>query len=501
MRIETPPFSILVLAPFSPALDTDSPPIFTVDFASLDEAVAEVAPTIDVPVDKTLCPDGNVAVTIGKMADFRPKRFVEAAPFMAELKQAREYVRSGGDPNDLEAKFPRTAAVVDVSVQPAKGAAAAKTEAIDDILSMVATDDAPSAPRPGGSVADQIDAVMARIRSAILADHAFRAMESAWRGAELVCRQLPSGSRPARLTVVPLPAGDVLPVFDMLENELANTPPDIVVMDLPLTVSPRHMTVLERVMDFAEAMLAPAFVPLAPTFFGVDGWDDLHSAGFIPAKLEGPEYGRWKSLREKSGAGWIITCVGDVLARPRHDGEIDGLFASAAFAAAALCARSVAVHGRPTRFAHRDSVQLDGLDLLDGPSPSPLRPLLALDKLADFKQAGVLALAGASGRDAVFAPAPAAMDNGPVAFRLFLSQLIGFLVRTATNRPDSIQDVETDLPPALSLFIQELGLPDPGDVTVKARAEADGMTPLEISLTPAPEILPGDQQFTFGFGW
>jgi len=513
MRIETPPFSVLAFAPFSPALDTDSPPVLTVDSLSLDDALAELSPVLDIPVDKTLCPDGTVTVTIKRMADFRPKNITKGAPFLKELRDAKAYVTGGGAPTDLPAKFPRVAQLITIPSPSAAKKPAAKASALDDILSMVDTDsDDNGTTISSGNVGGQIDTITGRLLQSIFADSNFRRMEAAWRGAELLARQAPSGTEPTvQLTVVPLPQGDCLPVFDMLETELASTPPDFVLVDMQLSNSARDMSVLERIMDFAEALLTPVAVPMGPTFLGISNWDDLSSVRFIPSQLEGPEYGRWKTLIERSGAGWIVPCISGVMARPMHRpepgfggqgfSEAEPLWASAAWGLGALCVKSVATHGRPTRFSDRGTIRLEEMPLTDGQTPSPLEIMLDTERLADFKQAGILPLAGAPSRDQIFVTGSVTMDGGPMKFRLFLSQLTGFLIRMAITRHDEIQDIETDLNKAISLFIQALGLPAPDDLEVKAHDDQEGMTPLEITLTPAPEILSGGQKFTFGFGW
>ncbi|MGL1862946.1 MAG: type VI secretion system contractile sheath large subunit [Pseudodesulfovibrio sp.] len=515
MHIETPPFSVLALAPFSPALDTDTPPVFTVDSLSLDDALAELSPTLDISVDKTLSPDGSVTITLKRMADFRPKNIAKSTPFIKKLHDAKAYISGGGAPTDLTVKFPRVAQLITIPSPSAAQKPEAKTNAIDDILSMVDTGGSEnSAPSNtgAGSVENQIDSITSKLLQAIFADDNFRRMEAAWRGADLLARQAPSGTEPSvHLTLVPLPLGDCLPVFDMLETELANTPPDLILVDKQLSNTPRNMEELERIMDFAESMLAPVAIPIGAEFFGISDWSYLSSVRFIPGQLEGAEYGRWKTLAGRSGAGWVVPCVSGVMARPMHRpepgfseqgfSETEPLWISAAWGIGALCVMSVATHGRPTRFSDRATIRLEGMPITDGAKPSPLEILLDRERLADFIQAGILPLTGAPGKDQVFVTRSITMDGGPMKFRLFLSQLTGFLIGMAMTRHDEIKDIETDLAEAISLFIQTLGLPAPPDLKVTAHEAQDGMTPLEITLTPEQEILPGGKQFTFGFGW
>lgn len=520
MRITPPAFTILALAPFSPALDLAAPPVLSVDSQSLDSALAELSPTLDIPVDKGLCPDGSVAVTVKSMAGFRPGNLASGAPYLQELQAAKEHLAAGGAPAGLATVCPRVARIISIPAPQAASqiasGASAKASALDDLLSLVDTGGGgggdSAAPRAAGGLVQQLDAIHSRLLQAIFADRNFRRLEAAWRGAELLARQVPSGvATSVRLTLVPLPQGDCLPVFDQLETALAGSPPDLALLDLPLANTPRDMAVLERAMDFAEALLAPLVVPIGPNFLGIAGWGELGSVRYIPGQLEGPEYARWKTLAARPGAGWLAPCVGGVLARPLHRpepgfagqgfSEAEPLWASAAWGVGALCAKSVAVHGRPTRLDERGSVSLEQMPLTDGPRPSPLEVPLDLERLADFKRAGILPLAATPGRDQVFAAGVVTMDGGPLKFRLFLSLLIGFLIRMSATRRGEIKDLETDLAQAIALYIQSLGLPAPHDLSVAAHGEHDGGTPLDISLTLAPEILSSGQRFSFGFSW
>lgn len=514
MHIKTPPISILAVSPFSPALETANPPVITVSYHGLNDALAKLTPTMDIPVDKTLCPDGSVSITIKKMADFRPGNICKNVSFLQELHKAKTFIENRNPLEKLSTEFPRVAGLITIPATTETGKESSSANVIDDILSMVDTDSNENAPHSSGSpdVTKQITEIHSKILQSIFANPDFRLMEAAWHGAGLIAAQLPSDTdQIIQLTIVPLPKGDCIPVYDMLEKALADTPPDIILIDSPLGNTPRDMVVLERIMDFAETMLAPAAVPLKAGFFEIADWNHLDSAGFIPGRLEGPEYGRWKTLTGRTGAGWIVPCIGRVMARPIYRpekgysdpgfSESTPLWAEAPWAIGALCAKSIALHDRPTLLADRSTVRLEGLPLNDGPSPSPLELMLDTGRLADFKQAGILPLAGTPGRDHLFITGTTTMDGGPLNLRLFLSQLTGFLIRMSQINRDEFTDLEADLCKAISLFIQGLGLEKPQDLKIKAGDAEDGSKPLEISFTPAPEILPGRHVFSFGFSW
>ncbi len=513
MHIESPVFSILAIGPFSPALETETPPILQVDSFSLDDAVAKLSPTLDIPADKAICPDGVFTVSINRMADFKPKNLSEISTFAKELEDAKDYLKKGGSPENMENLFPRAASLITISAPSAPLNHEQKSSAIDDILAMVET---PSGQNNSGNnaqgIEEQINSILSKIQQTVFSDNNFRIMESAWRGAQLLAGQVTSGCKTSiKLILVPLSKDNLIPILDQLESKMAETPPDIIIIDKEISNSPRAMAELERVMDFAETMLAPAIIAMGADFFGIQNWDELKTVRYIPALLEGAEYGRWKTLVERSGAGWAMPCIGCIMARPMYKPESGfsktnfteekPLWISAPWAIGALCSRSVAEYGQPTRFCDRGSIRLEQLPLTDGPSPSPLKIMLNTERIADFKQAGIIALAGTSGRDHVFVTGAVTVDGGPLKFKMFLSQLTGFLIRLSVNHREEIQDIPHDLTKAISLFIQSIGLPSPQDLQITTHNNNDGATSLEITFTPDREILSTNGPITFGFNW
>ncbi|SMF09577.1 type VI secretion system contractile sheath domain-containing protein [Desulfovibrio gilichinskyi] len=513
MHIEPPVFSILAIGQFSPALEAETPPVLQVDSFSLDDAVAQLSPTLDIPADKTICPSGVITVSIHKMADFKPKNLPQISTFAKELEDAKDYLKKGGSPENMDSLFPMAAGLITIPAKSAPLKHEQKSSAIDDILSMVDTSSAQtgSQPSPQG-IEEQINSILSKIQQTVFTDKSFRIMESAWRGAQLLAGQVTSGCKTSvKLTLVPFSKNNFIPVFDQLESKLAETPPDIILIDKEISSSPRAMTELERVMDFAETMLAPAVISMSPSFFGIQSWDKLKKVRYIPALLESAEYGRWKTLVERSGAGWVMACIGSIMARPMYKPESgfsktnfteeNPLWISAPWTIGALCSRSVAEYGQPTRFCDRGSIRLEQLPLTDGPSPSPLEIMLNTERLSDFKQAGIIALAGTAGRDHAFVAGAVTIDGGPLKFKMFLSQLTGFLIRLSVNQREEIQNIVPDLTKAISLFIQSIGFPAPQDLQITTHNGNDGATSLEITFTPDREILSTNTPITFGFNW
>ncbi|NDV23340.1 type VI secretion system contractile sheath large subunit [Desulfovibrio sp. JC022] len=486
MHIELPAFKILALAPFSPTLETDNPPRMKAGPSSLDQALTELQPTLDIPLDRSQFPVANISICISRLADFRPKNISKTSVFKVIINQmAKESPPS----EQSTASNQRYSAL------------------LDDILSMV---DSEQSEQQSPSTISQHERPKNELLKAIFADPAFRKMEAAWRGLELLGRQVPSGSKTSvEFMLVPVTENNLLPVLNKLEEELGASPPDLVLLDHGLSNTPRSMEILERIMNFAESMLAPAIIAFGPQFLELQNWAETDKLPFIPTLLEGAEYGRWKTLRQQPAAGWIMGCAGSIMGRTMHGTEAGfdntslsergPLWVSSVWAAAALCARSLSEYGRGTLFSNHSSVRLEGLPLAEGPKPSPINPPIGTERIKDFRQAGINTLA--FNGDQAFLLGAVSMDGGPINVRLYLSRLIHFLILLSTEKRKEFSDIEMQLTEAVSLFLQKQGYPEPHDLSIKKGEPSGETVPLEISLSPGPEILPGNAPISFGFNW
>ncbi len=482
---------ILAMAPFSPTLEKGIPPLYATDAASLDAALAELAPTLDMALDKGLCPEGFLRLTVRSLSDFRPERLVMLSPLLAELEAARGEAATGAPPEALARRFPLAYRAAGMPA-PSPGRPQDRGDALlDELLGMVDTGSTAGAEPP--DLAARFGGHKEALLRAIRADQAFQRLEAAWNGAGLLLKQLSPGSvGTVRLALLPLPAGDVLPAFDMAEELLAGQSPDLVLLDLPLVNTPRGMAVLERAMDLAESLLAPLALPIGPGFLGLGGWEGLRDARYVPALLENPEYARWRTLRTRSGAGWLALC-----AFPAGGGAEER---GAAWLFGALCARSMATHGRPFRFDDPDSARLAGLqDFSARHTSGGSGPDMA--RLEEFARAGMLPLRAGPDGGSVQAVGASAMDGGPLRPRLLLSMLAGLLIRLADGPREDVADIPGALVQALADFFLRMGLPVPDDLEVTAGTPREGATPLTISFTPDAEIHPGRGRVTFGFNW
>ncbi|WP_320173331.1 type VI secretion system contractile sheath domain-containing protein [Maridesulfovibrio sp.] len=484
MHIELPPFKLLMLAPFSPTLETDNPPRINADPSSIDQALAVLNPGLDIPLDRNHFPAASINISISRMADFRPKNISRIPEFKNIISQMAED-----------------------SPSPKRTTPTPKSSAVlDEIFSMVNSGQT----EQSTAASSQNERPKSELLQAIFADPLFRKMEAAWRGLELLSRQVPSGSKVSvEFMLVPISENNLLPIMDKLEQELTDSPPELILVDHSLNNSPRSMELLERVMDFAESMLAPAMVTFGPKFLELENWAVTDKLPFIPTLLEGAEYGRWKTLRQQPAAGWIIGCAGSIMGRTMHSpesgfeqtslSERGPLWANSIWGAAALCTHSLSEHGRATLFADHSSTRLDGLPIAEGPRPAPVNPPIGTERIKDFRQAGINALA--FNGDQAFLLGATTIDGGPANLRFYLSGLIHFLILLSTIKRKEFSNIEPQLTEAIALFLQQQGYQQPQDLGIKKGEQSGETIPLEISITPGAEILPGNAPISFGFNW
>ncbi|WP_415719379.1 type VI secretion system contractile sheath domain-containing protein [Maridesulfovibrio sp.] len=483
MHIGLPPFKILALAPFSPYLETDNPPLITTDPLAVDQALAELNPTLDIPLDPKVYPAASINISISRLADFRPKNIKKQPAFKAICGQ-------------LEKESD--------TVHPIPPAPKSST-ALDDILSMVDSGQ-PQQPAAGSNAEPQINSCLLQT---IFTHPAFRKMESAWRGLELLARQVPSDSKcNVELILVPVTEHNLLAALEKITDSLSSSPPDITLLDHSLSNSPLSIKILDKIMTVSEQILTPVFVDFGPKFFEIGSWTEIDRLPFVPTQLEGAEYGHWKTLRQQPAAGWVIGCAGKLMGRAMHKpeegfssslSETEPLWLSSVWGAAALCASSLAENGRTTLFANHSDTRLGGLPLTDGRNPSPVIPSLNTERIKDFRLAGINTFAFSG--DQAFLLGAVSIDGGQANLRFYLSRLIHFLIQLSAEKRKDFTDLEPQLTEAVSLFLQQQGYPEPYDLSIKKGEPSTDSVLLEISITPGPEILPGNTPISFSFNW
>ncbi len=524
MDIPYKPFTILAIGPFAP-IPQGPYQVRIVPVDTPNEAMRLLRPALWVPVAKEICPEGGVTVSPEKIRDLTPDGMLESVGYARDLSDARVFLRksaSGGTSpgaiaDEVRGRWPHLPLDLSFQVQPAKPATRNR---VDDILSLVATgtqSEAPAAAVEGGPAAwsAAIDALLARLLTAVFSDDAFRAFEAAWRGIELVAKQGPAGSaKETRLSLVNASRENLADAFDQLAKTLEMDPPDLVLIDAPFDNSPVSMGLLEAAAAFAEGIIAPTVVTASAGFLGLNDWTELDRLPYLRHHVEdNPIYAKWNKLRSLPRAAWLVAACNGFLARSPYGRQSApcGVFFEEAclpwirpvWALGTLAAQSAASFGWPSRLTDGENIRLEGLGLhaFEGGDQASTEAVFSVDRLRQFGEIGLAPIAGISMKDIAFMPSALSVSGESLAFQMFFSRLTGFLIRLREDRGASPSDEgEVLIEQALEAFFRRSGGHLPADLAVKGSVEG-GRPSFEIALTPPAAIVPASRRITFTFAW
>lgn len=526
--LQAPPFTILAIGEFGPV---QSPArLVPVDLAGLDDAVAAAGVCLNVPLPRDVCPAGAAEFRPIALRDFRPAGLVRRVPCLVRLGEGlaflSEAIAGRIAPSTVAAEFrqrwpelpldDRTPPAAAPAVPPAERQ---RYNAIDDILSMVAT---PASPGPAAGIGPAqwhaaLEQRLIRAQAAIFADPAFRACEAVWRGVETVVRFGPVRDANAiRMYLASATADSLGDALDGLSGLLAEEPPNLILIDVPFDASPASQDRLERVAAFAESLLAPAAVWVTARFFGLSDWSGLGRLPYLDHFLEDAAYARWRGFRGEPAAAWLAVLCNRFLGRPRHGEdeppgtpsfrEPDPLWVSPVWALGTLVAQSVARYGWPSRFTDYVNIALEDLAVIDvgGGELSATESLLSMDRLRQFNEAGFVPLTPIGRADSAGVPRETTLAGAPLKAQLFLSRVVGFLLklRESVGRETGEAEPEALVADALRRMFDQTGHNPPEDLAVRAAASSPGeRVPLWISFTPPPSVLHSKQPVELTFMW
>ncbi len=232
----------------------------------------------------------------------------------------------------------------------------------------------------------RIDDELGRIADALLKHAPVRALESAWRGLKFLVDRIDFRANiklwvlhAARESAVSRFAERV--VNASFEGLCAS--PALAVFDYPVANTPVDVEFLDSLAQQAASLPVPAVVPVDVKFFNVKSLSLLKSLPNLPGLVDGWQFAKWKSLREKPYARWLAPAVGRFVLRAPYQleaserqfafresvaGEKDLLWGGAQHALAVCAARSYANHGWPTRMFGAEAGKIADLPLVPNPA-------------------------------------------------------------------------------------------------------------------------------------
>lgn len=525
------PYTIVALAPFTPLPEGNyTPTTVAVDLSNLDEGMAMLSPVLRVAVSQHLCPDSWLTIAFKQLKDLRPERVCQnndyLRPLMEGLALIEKSKSEGQDAavlakelNELLRGYP-----LDITAPQQNGGAASPgddaSSAVDDILAMVSApggDDSPVLDASGAKAnwKAQIEGLVSALLKELFADEGFRTFEAAWRGAQTMLKQARVKEGGAiRVKLTPVDMAHLSETLQALTLELADELPNLVLVDLAFDSKPNRLELLQEVSEFAQTLLAPTMISVAPEFFHIEDWAELTKVSYLGNYLEDAAYAKWRKLRQEPASAWVAATLNGFMFRAAYGEEVaprgvffqesDQPWVSAAWGLGALIAKSVQEHGWPSRFTDYHSVLLEDLPVADaGQGPVATQTVLSEDRIMEFMEAGFTPLVGAVRKDIAMAPKETMLTGGALSGQLFINRVLGFFFRGKEVLPGAVSegDLGRNLEHAFALFWELSGHKAPSDLSITAQAGEGGSAALQIGFTPPGDVLPGAPKIQFSFDW
>ena len=528
MTIPDVPFKILALAPFSPVPDNGHTiEVLEVDLFTVDEIMDRLDPILYLPVPLELCPEAALSLRFKSLKDFKPENLVKNNDYLRSLKEARDFTIDALGRNQavaditaaLDKNFPGLP--IDLKSSPAgtQDQPAPSKDLVDDILTLVAMPDGPSSPPSGsrgGSWTERLDLALAGLLEAVYNNPDFKTCESAWRGLEVLLKQGPvKNGQGIKLSMASVSPGSLGDTLGRLADLLADDPPNLVLVDLPLDSTPLGTDLMAGLADLADSLLAPTVGWVGPKFFHLDDWAGLARVQYLKHHLEDAAYAKWRNLSKLPGAAWLGLTLNSFLFRPAYGPDFPAktvpfvedrpLWVSPVWGLGAAVAQSCQIFGWPSRFTDYKNCLLRDLPVFDQAvgGPSTTEMTLSDDRLSEFLEAGFTPLMGPLRRDMAFVPKEITLSGGSLKYQLFVSRLLGILFwcREQLGRGER-DDPAGALQQALIKQWEKTGRAVPSDLAITSGATGqDGSLGLNISLSVPSDILPGGQALEFTFNW
>lgn len=522
MQIPHMPFKILVLAPFKPWNTNawDQAPI-RVTGDEIDQVMADLGLWFTVPLPAGICPAGELDLRVSRFKDLAPDHLAAGTPYLQHLQAAAEFLadarQKGMAAKDIKDGFTRWPDLPEFEFESmAPKAKRPASNAIDDILNMVALpgeESGSTVPTAGGGA--QIDNILQNALSQLYADENLRMLESTWRALRFLLRQK-GVNGDIQVQIVPAATESLDTTIDALTAHLLDDLPSLILVDFGFDSSAHSLTLLAKVAEFAETLMAPAVAWATPGFFKIDSWDELGRLPFLPHYLEDAAFGQWQSLKASSAARWLALTANRFLLRepygpdnrPRQVRmkETQNLWASPTWALGCLATQSFATVGWATHLTDIERIRLDNLplDTSDPAHPLPTETALTRDRIDQFIRAGLMPLVAARGQDIAFAPAQTTVAGESLSYQLFASRVTQFILWCKDNfqRDLTADELQTDLAQAITRFWENSGHGAPDQMHVSAAAAgSDGRIPLRIEVAPMRDILSSGRSLVMEFGW
>lgn len=177
--------------------------------------------------------------------------------------------------------------------------------ALETLLDTVALPQEPSTSVRGSGNHQQSPKTL--LRNHILRHPDYQARCSAWQGLSWLHTM---GNGSIQWLLVDIDPASCPDELHHIEDILLEEEPHLLLIDLPLTNTPRDQATLALLAQIGDQLLAPVLSWLDSRFWGIENWLGLDLLPYLPTLLDQPQYGKWRSLGHRDEARLLSTAIG-----------------------------------------------------------------------------------------------------------------------------------------------------------------------------------------------
>lgn len=388
------------------------------------------------------------------------------------------------------------------------------------------------------SILARLDRELGALANAVLKHPDVTRLETAWRSLKFLIDRVDFREN-VRVGVVHSRRDDALDtlVTAIIEPTFEGSlpTPGLVVFDYWFTNNAADIEALDMLGQHCQGVPMPVTFPLDAGFFGVKSLKLIKNLPNLGGVIDGWQFAKWRTLREKPYARSLAPAVGRFVLRALHAAKTSGEFSPAevvtnidevrwagAHWAMAVCAgRSFNRHGWPTRMFGGEAGKIEDLALVPNPhdAASPWGPgdlILPDRRIDEVFPLGMNALTPMVGKDfctlqgglTVARPVITA-DHGPQSAATEVSfpyaQFANIVSAWLCEKMAAMRGTPaTEIQEKLIMGLTGLLVPGPEEtecvqVGVGEAPDGSGQTAVMVRVTPPAKVSPGSVHLDFTF--
>lgn len=353
---------------------------------------------------------------------------------------------------------------------------------LDALLDMVALPAAPPADTAAGAAPETA------ILTHILAHPDYQSRAAAWQGLGWLLALAQDSIDWLLVDVDPAACPDELAG---IEEVLLTEEPELLIVDLPLTNTPRDQETLAVLARMGDRLLAPVLAWLDSPFWGLDHWQGFDRLAYLPTHLDRPQYGKWRALGKRQEARLLCATTGrfalaaEQLPGPdRISEQIPSVWLAPVWALAAFIVHQQQESGFPYPLA-------PPMVPLSGSAPLRLEVPFSDDRCQQLLSCHISPLTGSRQDRCLSFPGLVLADGTSLETQLCFRSLLSWLL----GHPQS-NCTATDLRADLLAHWRQAGIRPPLEIDFSME-EGE----LVVRLRPLPARSSGDAEITLRIPW